>query len=135
MPLKSPRRTARLLLLYGLLSHGTAWATGLALPKAATQCTRSATLMQCHDLMGNYYSMALMGRTVFLRGHDAVRGLSWAQTSSSTGQGQVFCGFSSDGQVWIGRTRKIGWNVLGRFSSSTGTRGQTSCNRLKGCSY
>lgn len=99
----------------------------------APECTRSATILHCKDGLGGYYGIAQRGSDLFLRGYDAASGLSWAQTNTRLGRFQFFSGASSDGNVWVGMTRQFGWNVISRFSTSSGDRGRVSCNRLKGC--
>ncbi|ACO79092.1 hypothetical protein AvCA_29230 [Azotobacter vinelandii CA] len=99
----------------------------------AVRCTRSATLLHCDDGRGGHYGMARRGNDLFLRGYDAASGLFWAQTSTRFGRVQFFSGVSSDGNLWIGMSRQLGWNVISRFSTSAGDRGRVSCNRLKGC--
>lgn len=98
-----------------------------------SKCTRSATLLHCVDGRGSYYAMAQSGNDLLLRGYDATSGLSWRQTSTRFGRIHFFSGMSSDGKVWVGKTRRFGWNVISRFSTSDGDRGRVSCNRLKGC--
>ena len=100
---------------------------------ASANCVRSATLLHCDDGHGGYYGMALQGNDIFLRGHDGVTGLSWAQTSTSLGRVQLLGGISSDGNIWYGVSRSFGWNVISRISSSSGERSRVTCNRVKGC--
>ena len=96
-------------------------------------CTRSATLMHCNDGQGGFYGMAIQGNDLYLRGHDGLTGLGWAQTSTRFGRLLLLSGISGDGTVWFGFGRRMGWNVLNRLSTSAGDRIRLSCNRLKGC--
>lgn len=103
------------------------------LPGDAMRCTRSATLLNCTDRFGNHYGIAQQGSDTLMRGFDAISGHTWAQTSTTYGRLQLFTGVSSDGQLWVGSSRRIGWNVVGRLSSSSGERDRVNCNRLSGC--
>ncbi|ANY88425.1 MULTISPECIES: hypothetical protein [Pseudomonas] len=100
---------------------------------ATLHCVRSATLLRCTDSQGGYYGMAQRGNDLFLRGFDAGSGLTWAQTTTRHGRLHFFTGLSSDGNVWSGLARPFGWDVITRFSTSSGGQGRLSCNRLKGC--
>ncbi|WP_236614285.1 hypothetical protein [Stutzerimonas azotifigens] len=123
------------LLLFGvsLMNTSAARAEIPVLSSFINPCTRSAMLLHCKDGRGGYYGVAQWGNDMFLRGHDGGSGLSWAQTNTRFGRVQFFSGVSSDGNVWVGRTRLIGWNAISRFSTSSGDQGRISCNRLKGC--
>ncbi len=103
------------------------------LPGDAMRCTRSATLLNCTDRFGNHYGIVQQGNDTLMRGYDVISGLSWAQTSTTYGRLQLFTGVSADGQVWFGSSRRIGWNVVSRLSSSKGERDRVNCNRLSGC--
>lgn len=122
-------------LLYGcvglLLSFSAA-----AFPRMNTDaaiCTRSATLLVCRDEQGNNYSVATIGTTLHLRGYEANDGVRWAQTTGQFGELTFFSGFATDGKVWIGTTKRVGWTTITRLSSSDGIRTKISCNRLSGC--
>ncbi|WP_409277201.1 hypothetical protein [Pseudomonas defluvii] len=78
-------------------------------------------------------TLLVLGNTGRLRGFDAGSGLTWAQTTTRHGRLHFFTGLSSDGSVWAGLARPFGWNVITRFSTSSGGQGRLSCNRLKGC--
>ena len=84
---------------------------------------------------GGWYGVAVQGNDTLMRGYDPVSGLSWAQTSTRLGRMQFFSGLTSDGNLWLGRTRQLGWNVISRFSTSQGDRARTSCNRVAGCEW
>ncbi|MEQ9727260.1 hypothetical protein ABRP29_16635 [Pseudomonas sp. WHRI 8822A] len=103
------------------------------LPGDAMRCTRSATLLNCMDRFGNHYGIVQQGNDTLMRGFDVISGLSWSQTSTTYGRLQLFTGVSADGQVWFGSSRRIGWNVVSRLSSSQGDRDRVNCNRLSGC--
>lgn len=81
---------------------------------------RSANLLTCVDGQGNAYSVATAGNTIYLRGFEAVSRRYWAQTNSRYGQLTFFTGLASDGESWVGYSRRVGWTTLNRFSSSAG---------------
>jgi hypothetical protein len=100
---------------------------------ASIRCLRSATLLVCTDKQGSYYGISQRGSDILIRGYDAPSKKFWAQTSTRYGRLNIFTGLSSDGQVWFGSSKRLGWNIISRFSTSSGDRGKVSCNRLKGC--
>jgi hypothetical protein len=96
-------------------------------------CTRSANLLACSDEQGNAYSVMTAGNTVYLRGFEVMGKRHWAQTTSRYGQLTFFTGLASDGEAWVGYSRRVGWTTLNRFSSSGGTAGKFICGRVNGC--
>ncbi|MFC6336042.1 glutamine synthetase [Pseudomonas sp. CCM 7891] len=96
-------------------------------------CTRSATLLSCVDALGNAYSVATVGTTTYLRGFEVIGKRYWAQTNSRYGQLTFFTGLASDGEAWVGYTRRVGWTTINRFSSSAGARAKFTCSRMTGC--
>jgi hypothetical protein len=100
---------------------------------ALAKCTRSANLLACLDADGNAYSVNTAGSTMYLRGFEAARKRYWAQTNSRYGQLTFFTGIASDGESWVGYNRRVGWTTINRFSSSGGSRGKFTCNRIAGC--
>ena len=124
-------------LLSALLLLGPLCSAEAAIPslKPANTCVRSAFVLRCQDRQGGWYAVEVQGNDTLMRGFDPVSGLTWAQTSTRLGRLQFFSGFTSDGQVWLGRTRQLGWNVISRFSTSQGDRARTSCNRVAGCEW
>ncbi|MEG1040974.1 MAG: glutamine synthetase [Pseudomonas sp.] len=101
--------------------------------KGLALCTRSATLLACADAQGNYYSVRTDGSTTYLRGYEAQGKRLWTQTNSRYGQLTFYTGLASDGETWVGYSRKVGWTTLNRVSSSSGQRFSVRCNRLSGC--
>lgn len=96
-------------------------------------CTRSANLLACTDEQGNAYSVMTAGSTVYLRGFEVMGNRHWAQTNSRYGQLTFFTGLASDGEAWVGYSRRVGWTTLNRFSSSGGSAGKFICGRVNGC--
>ncbi|SDV08956.1 glutamine synthetase [Pseudomonas corrugata] len=96
-------------------------------------CTRSANLLACSDGQGNAYSVMTAGNTVYLRGFEVKGSRHWAQTTSRYGQLTFFTGLASDGEAWVGYSRRVGWTTLNRFSSSGGAAGKFICGRINGC--
>jgi hypothetical protein len=96
-------------------------------------CTRSANLLACSDEQGNAYSVMTAGNTVYLRGFEVMGERHWAQTTSRYGQLTFFTGLASDGETWVGYSRRVGWTTLNRFSSSGGSAGKFICGRVNGC--
>lgn len=96
-------------------------------------CTRSANLLACVDGQGNAYSVATAANTIYLRGFEAVGRRYWAQTNSRYGQLTFFTGLASDGESWVGYSRRVGWTTINRFSSSGGSAGTFVCGRMSGC--
>ncbi|WP_268798776.1 glutamine synthetase [Pseudomonas huanghezhanensis] len=96
-------------------------------------CTRSVSLLACQDDYGNSYSVAMAGTTLFMRGYEASSHRRWAQTNSRYGQLTFFTGVASDGEVWAGWVRKVGWTSVTRISSSSGIHSKVICDRLTGC--
>jgi hypothetical protein len=103
--------------------------------KPANTCVRSAFVLRCQDGQGGWYGVMVQGNDTLMRGYDPVSGLSWSQTSTRLGRLQFFSGLTSDGNLWLGRTHQLGWNVISRFSTSQGDRARTSCNRVAGCEW
>lgn len=102
-------------------------------PSLLAHCTRSANLLACVDPLGNAYSVATVGSTTYLRGYEVIGKRYWAQTNSRYGQLTFFTGLASDGEAWVGYTRRVGWTTLNRFSSSGGTSAKFTCSRITGC--
>lgn len=96
-------------------------------------CTRSATLLACQDGKGSYYSVRTEGSTFYLRGYDYESRRLWAQTNSRYGTLTFYTGLASDGETWVGYSRRIGWTTLNRVSSSSGQRFNLHCSLLGGC--
>jgi hypothetical protein len=117
------------LLSLGLLmaSHASAQLPALA------SCTRSANLLACIDAEGNAYSVNTVGNTLYLRGFEKIGQRYWAQTNSRFGQLTFFTGVASDGEAWVGYTRRVGWTTINRFSSSGGSSAKFTCSRIVGC--
>lgn len=106
----------------------------LAMPRTdLALCTRSATLVACKDSKGNYYSVRTEGSTFYLRGYESAGKRLWAQTNSRYGELTFFTGLASDGEVWVGYSRRIGWTTLNRVSSSSGQRFNLHCSLIGGC--
>lgn len=121
----------QIVLLMLLLSPS---ATANAMPNVTpTLCTRSANLLACSDRDGNFYSVQSHGNTLYLRGYEGQRQRSWAQSSTRYGQLTFYSGVASDGETWVGYSRRVGWTTLNRVSSSSGQRFDLRCNRLGGC--
>ncbi|CAI8951073.1 Glutamine synthetase [Pseudomonas sp. IT-P253] len=117
------------LMSVSLLVTVDAWAQ---IPNLAT-CTRSASLLACMDADGNAYSVNTVGSTIYLRGFERVGKRYWAQTNSRYGQLTFFTGIASDGEAWVGYTRRVGWTTINRFSSSGGSSAKFTCSRITGC--
>ncbi|NNA67112.1 glutamine synthetase [Pseudomonas gessardii] len=106
---------------------------GAQVPGPLATCTRSATLLACVDAQGNAYSVATAGNTTYLRGFEVIGKRYWAQTNSRYGQLTFFTGLASDGEAWVGYTRRVGWTTINRFSSSGGSSAKFTCSRISGC--
>jgi hypothetical protein len=96
-------------------------------------CTRSATLLACIDARDNSYSVAMTGKTMYLRGYESAGQRRWAQTNSQYGALTFFTGLASDGEAWVGTIQKVGWTTISRVSSSSGSRSKIICDRVMGC--
>ncbi|WP_346833368.1 glutamine synthetase [Pseudomonas abietaniphila] len=96
-------------------------------------CTRSATLLACIDAYDNRYSVAMAGKTMYLRGYESAGKRRWAQTNSRYGSMTFFTGLASDGETWVGYIQKVGWTTISRVSSSSGSRSKITCDRVMGC--
>lgn len=109
--------------------------TLIAMPQgsALALCTRSATLLACQDGKGSYYSVRTEGSTFYLRGYDFNSQRLWAQTNSRYGSLTFFTGLASDGEAWVGYSRRVGWTTLNRVSSSSGQRYNLHCSLIGGC--
>ncbi|QXI28520.1 glutamine synthetase [Pseudomonas vanderleydeniana] len=121
--------------LPSLLSSLLLCATGASaqVPGPLANCTRSAALLACKDAAGNAYGVATVGKTIYLQGFEVIGKRYWAQTSSRYGQLTFFTGIASDGEVWVGYSRRVGWTTVNRFSSSGGLSRKFTCDRLVGC--
>jgi hypothetical protein len=117
------------LLSFALLSGTAAWGQTPML----ANCTRSANLLACIDAQGNAYSVNTVGSTIYLRGFEKDGERYWAQTNSRFGQLTFFTGIASDGETWVGYTRRVGWTTINRFSSSGGSSAKFICSRITGC--
>ncbi|MFJ2320626.1 glutamine synthetase [Pseudomonas sp. NPDC087817] len=117
------------ILSLALLTAASAWGKN---PAPAT-CTRSANLLACMDVDGNAYSVNTVGSTLYLRGFEKNGQRYWAQTNSRFGQLTFFTGIASDGEAWVGYTRRVGWTTINRFSSSGGSSAKFTCSRISGC--
>ena len=106
-----------------------------AMPKSnpLAMCTRSATLLACQDGKGSFYSVRSEGTTFYLRGYDFNTRRLWAQTNSRYGTLTFFTGLASDGEAWVGYSRRVGWTTLNRVSSSSGQRFKLHCSLIGGC--
>lgn len=105
-----------------------------ALPRSEpAQCTRSANLLACTDRDGNAYSVHSQGSTQFMRGFEVQGQRRWVQTNSRYGPLTFYTGLASDGEAWVGYSRRVGWTTQNRVSSSSGQRFSLRCNRLGGC--
>lgn len=133
-PVRSLRNAMGNVLKYSLLSLSLVMAADAwgQIPSLAT-CTRSANLLACVDPNGNAYSVNTVGNTIYLRGFEVAGKRYWAQTSSRYGQLTFFTGLASDGEAWVGYSRRVGWTTLNRFSSSGGSSGKFTCSRITGC--
>ncbi|MFJ4158005.1 glutamine synthetase [Pseudomonas sp. NPDC089752] len=96
-------------------------------------CTRSATLLACKDGNGSYYSVRTEGSHLYLRGFDTTSRRLWAQTNSRYGTLTFFTGLASDGEAWVGYSRRVGWTTYNRVSSSSGQRFNLHCSLVGGC--
>ena len=107
----------------------------LAMPnsRGLALCTRSATLLACRGADGSYYSVRTEGSHFYLRGFDSATRRLWAQTNSRYGTLTFFTGLASDGEAWVGYSRRVGWTTLNRVSSSTGQRFNLHCSLVGGC--
>lgn len=117
------------ILSLALLTAASAWAKN----SAPATCTRSANLLACMDADGNAYSVNTDGSTLYLRGFEKNGQRYWAQTNSRFGQLTFFTGIASDGEAWVGYTRRVGWTTINRFSSSGGSSAKFTCSRISGC--
>lgn len=117
------------LISFTLLAVTSAWGQTSAL----ASCTRSANLLACVDAEGNAYSVNTAGNTLYLRGFEKNGQRYWAQTNSRFGQLTFFTGIASDGEAWVGYTRRVGWTTINRFSSSGGSSAKFTCSRIAGC--
>ena len=96
-------------------------------------CTRTAMLLACIDAGENTYSVAVAGKTMFVRGFESAGKRRWAQTNSRYGSLTFFTGLASDGEIWVGYIQKVGWTTISRVSSSSGSRTKITCDRVMGC--
>ena len=96
-------------------------------------CTRSANLLACADAKGNSYSVATVGRTLYLRGYETNENRRWVQTNTHFDGLTFFTGLASNGETWIGTIQRVGWTTITRLSSSDGTRSKITCSRVSGC--
>ena len=131
---QSPRNPMRTALKLALMSVSLLVATqaGAQIPSLA-KCTRSANLLACVDIDGNAYSVNTVGSTIYLRGFEMAGKRYWAQTNSRYGQLTFFTGIASDGEAWVGYSRRVGWTTINRFSSSGGSSAKFTCSRITGC--
>jgi hypothetical protein len=113
-----------------LFAAGNAFAQ---LPSTLANCTRSDNLLACVDTDGNAYSVATAGSTTYLRGFEVIGKRYWAQTNSRYGQLTFFTGIASDGEAWVGYSRRVGWTTVNRFSSSGGASAKFTCSLISGC--
>ena len=120
-----------LLSLFFCLSHSVLAEIPNIRPVAT--CTRSQSVLKCSDTRGNFYSVFIAGNTLSSAGFDATSRQHWSQTTSRFGNSYFFSGITSGGQIWVGSSRKLGWDVRTRMATSSGDRLRLVCNRLTGC--
>ncbi|WP_437881541.1 hypothetical protein [Pseudomonas sp. LRF_L74] len=100
----------------------------------AVRCELSAAILFCRQSgTAGFYAISKSGTDTYARGYDAGLATYWAQTSSQYGRFSIFSGVSGDGQVWFGSSKRIGWNMVSNFSTSSGDARRISCNRISGC--
>jgi hypothetical protein len=99
----------------------------------STRCTRSPSVVACSDNRGSYYSVSRAKDTVTAGGFDASSRQRWSQTMTRFGSVYFFSGITSEGQIWVGTSRKIGWDMRMKMSTSKGDQSRFVCNRLVGC--
>ncbi|HBP0106837.1 TPA: hypothetical protein L5P33_003593 [Pseudomonas aeruginosa] len=128
------RRVLRLYCLALLLLAPAAQAQGFLPGARPAECAYLRTVLACMDRLGNHYSVATGGNDTWLRGYDAASGRRWAQTNTRYGRLTFFSGIASDGEIWVGLSRNIGWTSISRLSSSSGQRQRLTCGRVSGCS-
>ena len=128
------RRVLRLYCLALLLLAPAAQAQGFLPGTRPAECAYLRTVLACMDRLGNHYSVATGGNDTWLRGYDAASGRRWAQTNTRYGRLTFFSGIASDGEIWVGLSRNIGWTSVSRLSSSSGQRQRLTCGRVSGCS-
>lgn len=134
MPIPSPEITMKNALKCSMLSFELLLAgNACAQLPALASCTRSANLLACVDADGNAYSVSTVGNTLYLRGFEKNGRRYWAQTNSRFGQLTFFTGIASDGEAWVGYTRRVGWTTINRLSSSGGSSAKFTCSRITGC--
>ncbi|MEG6660185.1 hypothetical protein V2A87_49505, partial [Pseudomonas aeruginosa] len=105
-----------------LLLAPAAQAQGFLPGTRPAECAYLRTVLACMDRLGNHYSVATGGNDTWLRGYDAASGRRWAQTNTRYGRLTFFSGIASDGEIWVGLSRNIGWTSVSRLSSSSGQR-------------
>ncbi|ABR84118.1 hypothetical protein AO896_26685 [Pseudomonas aeruginosa] len=124
----------RLLCLACLSFAASAPAQGYLPGTRPADCAYLRNVLACMDRLGNHYSVATAGNLTWLRGYDAASGRRWAQTNTRYGRLTFFSGVASDGEIWVGLSRNIGWTSISRVSSSSGARQRLTCGRVSGCS-
>lgn len=126
-------RRALLFCLFAPFAHASGQSP-LPFPgETPARCAWSAQVLACMTDAGDLYSVATQGHDTYLRGFEAASGRRWAQTGTRYGSLTFFSGVASDGQVWVGTSRGIGWTNVSRFSSSSGDSTRLICGRVSGC--
>ncbi len=126
-------RVLKIFLGFSLLLSAQVFAAPPSAKLDQALCTRSATLLACIDAHDNRYSVAMSGTTMYLRGYESTDKRHWAQTNSRYGSMTFFTGLASDGEAWVGYVQKVGWTIISRVSSSSGSRSKITCSRITGC--
>lgn len=99
----------------------------------AANCIRSQSILSCHTPRGDQYSVARRGNLITIRGYETTSREHWTQSVVQYGRFTLLGGVTSRGRVWLGSSRRIGWNEMTRVSTSSGDHGRVICNRLVGC--
>ena len=117
-----------LLLAPSLLCSSFAFADGLPV-----NCMSTGQIVSCEDLAGSHYHVSVVDKHIFIQGYDAATQRTWTQTQAHYGRISFLIGYASDGEIWSGFTRAIGWTSRGRVSSSSTGRQTLLCGRVGGC--
>jgi hypothetical protein len=100
----------------------------------AVGCLGSGQIISCEDWSGSRYHISVVDKNIVIHGYETISKRSWTQIQARYGSISFTIGYASDGEVWSGFNRSIGWTSLSRIASSASGRKRVLCSKVTGCS-
>ncbi|TWI57697.1 hypothetical protein IQ22_00914 [Pseudomonas duriflava] len=106
---------------------------GVKAAEETIDCRTLGQTVSCEDHYGNRYYIATVDNFIFMRDYDAISHRTWSQTQTRNRPVSFFIGYASNGEVWAGFTRSLGWTSLSRVSSWSTGQQKGRCGKTIGC--